>query len=164
MGFLQAVFGASSFDQLDTSAAEATVGTRGDQLSEKIANVLRQVRAERPVPFMQLHVTRNGEPKEGRFLTSLIEDRTIGNQSTYTEFLQRMGYRPQSGAPPQQQQPQPGQPGMGQPGMGQPPMGQPPPMGQQPPMMGQQPPMGQPPMGQPPMGMTQPPMMGMAHR
>lgn len=107
--FLQAVFCASSFDSMDSIQAEAVLGTRGDPLSNKIAAILRQVRAERPVPFMQLHIIRHGEPKETRFFASLIEDRTIGLQSTYTEFLQRMGYRPQQQqAPPQQ----PGMPGM----------------------------------------------------
>jgi len=105
-GFLQAVFGASSFDELDPASAEATLGTRGDALSNKIGNVVRQVRAERPVPYMQLHIVRHGDPKETRFFASLIEDRTIGNLSTYTEFLQRMGYRPQQSAPPPGQQQQ----------------------------------------------------------
>lgn len=101
-GFLQAVFGAPSFEQLDSATAEAAIGTRGDSTSAKVASILRQVRAERPVPYMQLHIIRHGEVKETRFFASLIEDRTIGLQSTYMEFLQRMGYRPQQQAPPQQ--------------------------------------------------------------
>lgn len=102
--FLQAVFGAPSFEQLDSHAAEAVTGTRGDPLSNKIANILRQVRAERPQPYLQLKIIRHGEPTETRFFASLIEDRTMGLQSTYQEFLQRMGYRPQTMAPPQQLQ------------------------------------------------------------
>ncbi|CAE7197706.1 unnamed protein product [Symbiodinium necroappetens] len=98
--FVQAVFGVSSFEQIDTNSAESVVGTRGDPLSTKIANILRQVRLERPTPYMQLHVIRQGEPKENKFFAALIEDRTIGLQSTYMEFLTRMGYRPQQQAPP----------------------------------------------------------------
>jgi len=105
-GFLHAAFGAQSFEQLDTAAAEASLGTRGDALSNKIGGILRQVRADRPVPFMQHHIMRQGEPKETRFFASLIEDRTIGLQSTYSEFLTQKGYRPQQQqAPPQSQQP-----------------------------------------------------------
>lgn len=120
-GFLQAVFGAPSFDQMDSSQAEAVIGTRGDPLSNKVAAIIRQVRAERPVPFMQLTVVKHGEQqKETRFFALLIEDRTIGLQSTYSEFLQRMGYRPQQQAPPQQQGGM--QAGMPPPGATAPPM------------------------------------------
>jgi len=101
-GFLYAVFGAQSFEQLDTANAEASLGMRGDPLSNKIGCILRQVRAERPVPFMQHHIMHQGEgAKEARFFASLIEDRTVGLQSTYSEFLTRMGYRPQQQSPPQ---------------------------------------------------------------
>jgi protein transport protein SEC24 len=103
--FLQALFGVPTLEQLDSNA-EAMLGTRGDALSNKIASIVRQVQLERPVPFMQLHVTRPGDQKELRFFASLIEDRTVGLQSTYNEFLQRCGYRP----PQQQQQQQPGPP------------------------------------------------------
>jgi len=109
--FLQAAFGVSSFDQVDVLAAESILGTRGDPESEKVGHIIRQVRSERPTPFLQLQIMRQGEPKEAKFFAALIEDRTVGMQSTYTEFLQRMGYRsPQSSAPPQ------GAPGMA-PGM-----------------------------------------------
>jgi protein transport protein SEC24 len=104
---LQAVFGNGSIDQLDTSAAEATIGTSGDPLSIKIAAILRQVRAERHVPYLQLHILKGGDGQsELRFFNSLIEDKTMGLQLTYMEFLQRLGYRPPqqtSQAPPQMQ-------------------------------------------------------------
>lgn len=111
---LQAVFGNGNIDELDTNAAEASIGTAGDPLSNKIGLILNQVRRERPVPYMQLHIMKGGDgQKEIRFFASLIEDRTMSMQSTYTEFLQRMGYRP-----PQQQAPPAGAPGMpGMPGM-----------------------------------------------
>jgi len=118
VSFLQTIFGTSDFDSLDSANAgsiEETLATRNDSLSTTIHNVIRQVRSERPVPHMQLQVIRQGEPKERRFRASLIEDRTFGLQSTYTEFIQRMGYRPpQTQAPPQQMQP--GQPGQMMPG------------------------------------------------
>mmetsp|Transcript_31268 Transcript_31268/g.56012 ORF Transcript_31268/g.56012 Transcript_31268/m.56012 type:complete len:954 (-) Transcript_31268:52-2913(-) len=143
-GFLQAVFGASSFEQLDPASAEAVIGTRGDPTSNKLANILRTIRSERTMPYMQLHVVRHGEPKETRFFASLIEDRTIGLQSTYTEFLQRMGYRPQTAQAPPQQAPG----GMGMPGQ----MGAPQQGGMQAGQMGgmQGGGMGGPPMGGPP--------------
>merc|ERR1719215_533586 len=113
---------------------------------------MRQVRAERPVPHKQLKIVKCGEPLEPRFFASLIEDRTVGLQSTYTEFLQRMGYRPQSQNPPGQGQQQMGAP----PGAGGPPGGMP---GGAPggaPMMGG----GAPPMGGGmPMGAMAPPTM-----
>ena len=100
--FLQAVFGTSSFEQMDCLAAESVLGTRGDPLSEKIGNIIRQIRSERPTPFLQVQIMRQGEPREAKFFAALIEDRTVGMQSTYTEFLQRMGYRSPQQAPPQQ--------------------------------------------------------------
>ena len=122
-----------------------------------MGNIIRQVRSERPTPFLQLQIMRQGEPKEAKFLgfahdvvfshwernplgesqledhflnsvffrswaatlrffAALIEDRTVGMQSTYTEFLQRMGYRSPQATPPQQggmpQMPPPGPAGM----------------------------------------------------
>lgn len=106
--FLQGVFGAPSFDQLDCIEAEMTLGTRTGPQASKVAAILAQVRAERAMPFMQLHIIRHGEPKETRFFASLIEDRTIGLQSTYVEFLQRMGYRPQQQSAPPGHTPGPG--------------------------------------------------------
>jgi len=113
---LQSLFGVAAFEQLDAAQAEEIVGTRGDMLSNKVANVLSQVRAERSVPLMQLKIIRCGDPLETRFFSCLIEDRTIGLQSTFAEFLQRMGYRPQqpSSAP---------QPGAGAPPAAGPPHG-----------------------------------------
>mmetsp|Transcript_110690 Transcript_110690/g.313064 ORF Transcript_110690/g.313064 Transcript_110690/m.313064 type:complete len:759 (-) Transcript_110690:51-2327(-) len=108
-GFLHTVFGAPSFDQMDSAQAEATMGLCGDPLSNRIGAIVQQVRSERPVPFMHLHVIRTGEHKEHRFFASLIEDRTVGMQQTYPEFLQRLGYRP-----PQQQAPPAAAPPMGQ--------------------------------------------------
>lgn len=92
-GFLQAVFGTPSFEATDSFAAQATLGTLEDLFSVRLAAVINQVRAERPTPYMQLQVVRQGEPLESRFFASLTEDRTIGLQSTYSEFLQCMGYR-----------------------------------------------------------------------
>lgn len=96
--FLQRVFSTSSLEQLDTNAAEAALVNSGDPVAARVAQVIRQVRAERPAPYMQLNVIRHGEqPKEARFFASLIEDKTQALPITYNEFLQRMGYRPQSG-------------------------------------------------------------------
>jgi len=109
---LQNVFGNGNIDELDTAQAEATIGTAGDPLSDKVGHVLRQVRSERPVPYMQLHIMKGGDgQKEIRFFASLIEDRTMSMQSTYMEFLQRMGYRPPQQAAPPGAGP-PGPPGM----------------------------------------------------
>jgi len=91
--FLCAVFGVQEFEQLDTAAAEASLGLRGDALSNKIGYILAKVREERPTPFLQHHVIRQGEPKEAWFFASLIEDRTGSMPLTYAEFVQRMGYR-----------------------------------------------------------------------
>jgi len=138
-GFLQAVFGVSSFDQLEPFAAESVIGTRGDPVSNQVGHIIAQVRRERAVPYLLVNVVRQGDqPKEMKFFASLIEDRTIGLQSTYSEFLSRMGYRPQQqqAAPPASN-----------------PMASPPPMGGMTPGA----------MGSP--AMTTPPsMMGAMHR
>lgn len=101
--FLQALFGVSTLEELDNNS-EAVLGTRGDAISTKVASIIQQVRIERSVPFLQVHLVRPGDHKELRFFASLIEDRTVGLQQTYEEFLQRCGYRP-----PQQQQQAPPQ-------------------------------------------------------
>jgi len=100
--FAKAVLGAS-FQQLDPAVARTLIGqATGDPLSQRISNILNQVRQERMAPYMDLHVIKQGggTPKEARFFASLIEDRTPGLQSSYTEFLQRFGYRPPTQAPP----------------------------------------------------------------
>merc|ERR1719291_952791 len=102
VAFVQGLFGVGSFDELNSAAAggiEEYLEQRSDALSQKIYNILRQVRSERSVPWMQLLVIKQGDPNERRFFESLIEDKTTGLQSTYTEFLQRLGYRPPAQAP-----------------------------------------------------------------
>jgi protein transport protein SEC24 len=147
-GFLSSVFGAPSIGELNTDQAEQVIGTLENPLSTQVGKILFQIRKEQEVPYMQLYIMKGGEGnKEIRFFNSLIEDRSTapGMNTTYMEFLQRMGYRPPATAqaPPQGQgmpgmaaQPQamPGMtPGMGAPppgGMpGMPGMGAPPPMG-----------------------------------
>jgi len=88
--FLSSVFGVSAIEQLDTLNAEASLGQRSDPLEVRVLNILGQIRRERKVPFMRLQILRQGEPIEASFFSMLIEDRTLGLQSTYTEFLQRM--------------------------------------------------------------------------
>jgi len=105
-GFLQAVFGVPSFDQIDPAAAGAVMGSRADPVSNKVGHILAQVRSERSVPFLPVNIIRQGDQlTEMKFFASLIEDKTIGLQSTYSEFLSRMGYRPQQqhAAPPASQ-------------------------------------------------------------
>lgn len=132
--FLQSVFGIQSIEQLDVATGEQMLGQTADPLSTRVLNIIQAVRQERPVPYMVLHIIRHGDPKETRFFASLIEDRTVGLQASYSEFLQRMGYRPAG----QQQQAPPG-------GMAAPPggaaAGMPPQMaGGAPPQMAQAPP------------------------
>lgn len=99
--FLHSVFGVASLEELDPATAEAALGANGNELSTRIARIVGQVRTENVVPFQELHVVRQGDAKESKFFASLIEDRTVGLQTSYPEFLQRMGYRqPQQAAPP----------------------------------------------------------------
>ena len=42
--FLQAVFGNGNIDEIDTTQAEATIGTAGDPISSKVRRILQQVR------------------------------------------------------------------------------------------------------------------------
>merc|ERR1719436_61496 len=95
---LQSLFGAPSFDQMDTVGIETALmqGQVSDQVSTKVSSILARVRAERTVPFMQLKIIRCGDAMEPRFFASLIEDRTAGLMSSCTEFLHQKGYRPQT--------------------------------------------------------------------
>lgn len=147
--FLSSVFGVSNIDELNTDEAEHTIGTLESPLSKKVGLVLRQIRTEQEVPYMQLYIMKGGDGhKEVRFFNSLIEDRSNapGMNTTYMEFLQRMGYRPPAtaAAPPQGQMAPGMTPGMA-PGMtpGMTPGMAPPPAG------GMQPGMGAPPMAPP---------------
>merc|ERR1711871_255126 len=81
--FLNAVFGVPSVEQVDPLTAEASLGQRGDPLEMRISAILGQIRLERRVPFMRVQIVRQGEPNEARFFAMLIEDRTLGLQSTY---------------------------------------------------------------------------------
>jgi len=156
VAFLQGLFGIGSFDELNSDAAgaiEEHLDQRSDALSSKIRNILREVRNERPTPWMQLNVIKQHEPKERRFFDSLIEDRTSGLQSTYTEFLQRLGYRAPQAAPAA------APPGaMGAPGA-MAPMGMAAPGAMAPPMGMAAPGAMAPPMGMAPPGAMAPPMM-----
>lgn len=112
--FLGNVFGVAAFNELNGAQAAATLGTRGDPLSAKIVQILEQIRLENGAAFMQVHVVRHGEAgKELQFFGSLIEDRTAGVQTSYAEFLQRCGYRPQSQQAPGGAPPMAGAPPMG---------------------------------------------------
>merc|ERR1719223_1661313 len=71
--FLHSVFGAASLEQLDPAQAEAALGATGHELSTRVARIVGQVRAENLVPFQELHVVRQGDPKESKFSASLIE-------------------------------------------------------------------------------------------
>merc|ERR1712217_398753 len=93
-------FGIGSIEELDNISLEGVIGTLQNQLSTKIGNILREVRSQRPVPWMHLHIYRQKDLRESRFFASLIEDRTAGLQTTYAEFLDCCGYRPQAHAPP----------------------------------------------------------------
>merc|ERR1712087_75496 len=92
---LQALFGSPSFDQLDTFQIETQLMQGQDQQS-KVGRVLARVQTERAVPYMQLKIIRCGDAMEPRFFASLIEDRTAGLMSSYSEFLHQKGYRPQT--------------------------------------------------------------------
>jgi len=108
--FLQSTFGVAAIEQLDPSLAGDVVGRLENPVSQRLASVISEIRREHFRPHLQLHVVRHGDAgRELEFFGGLIEDRTAAMQSTYGDFLQRMGYRP-----PTQQAP---------PGGGAPPMG-----------------------------------------
>jgi len=92
--FLESLFGVPSIEQVDPGVSEEYLQQQANPLAIKINNIVQQIRAERLVPFLQLHIIRNGDPKESKFFAGLIEDRTLGLQTTFAEFLQRMGHRP----------------------------------------------------------------------
>lgn len=110
VSFLQAVFNAPSFEQMEPIDVETELTPSDHPVSRKLSSIVQQVRFERPVPYMQLHIIKSGERnKELRFFSSLIEDKTQAYSQDYQEFLQRMGYRPQQ---QQQQQAPPSAPPM----------------------------------------------------
>jgi len=122
--WLNATFGVQSVEQLNPETAEAMLGSTGDPTGLKVKAVLEAVRQQRDLPFMKLQVVRQGDPTEARFFASLIEDRTMGLQVTYNEFLQRLGIRTGQAAPTQQAPTQPlMQASMPPPGGAAPPMG-----------------------------------------
>lgn len=94
VSFIQSVFGMPSFDQVDSVTAAALAGTHGDPLSDRVGNIIAEVRSQRKLPYLHLHVLRQGEPREFRFFSSLIEDKALGFQFTYAEFLESMGVNP----------------------------------------------------------------------
>merc|ERR1712176_57426 len=65
--FLQSIFGFASIEQFDPQQAEQLVGTLQNPLSEKVANILREVRSQRSTPWMHLNVYVQKDPREGRF-------------------------------------------------------------------------------------------------
>merc|ERR1712050_307404 len=54
--FLQALFGSLSFEQLDSTGAEAMLQKQFNPLASKVANIIRQVRAERSAAYMDLQI------------------------------------------------------------------------------------------------------------
>jgi protein transport protein SEC24 len=104
--FLYAVFGVSALDQLNPEVAETLIGTTGDPLGQRVANVIEGIRKQRRPPFMAVTVIRQGDYTESRFFQMLIEDRTTGLTLTFAEFMKQMGGRTTA---PQPQSQQPGQ-------------------------------------------------------
>ncbi|CEM07675.1 unnamed protein product [Vitrella brassicaformis CCMP3155] len=98
LNFLYSVFGVSSLDQLNPDVAETLIGTTGDQLSSRVNAIIQAIRLEREPPYMKLYIIRQGEPAENRFFSNLVEDRTLGLQLTYNEFLSKLGSRPMGAA------------------------------------------------------------------
>lgn len=84
---LQSLFGLSSLEGMDVSQlvlAEA----RADDFGRRVVNIVSALREER-LPYMQLHIVREGDPMEGRFFWKLVEDRASfnGGKYSYAEFL-----------------------------------------------------------------------------
>ncbi|KAF4733309.1 hypothetical protein FOZ62_030569 [Perkinsus olseni] len=57
----------------------------------RVVSIIDQLRLDRSPPMMQLILVPQGNQNEVRFFSNLIEDKTIGMQMSYQEFLHRIG-------------------------------------------------------------------------
>jgi protein transport protein SEC24 len=93
------LFGVSAVNQLNLDTAEQAIGSTGKPLGTKVAAILNQIRQDRSPPYMSLLILPHEHPFSGKFFQSLVEDRTAGMQTTYSEFLQRLGVAAPGSAP-----------------------------------------------------------------
>jgi len=102
---LRGLFGVPSVNQLNVETAEQGIGVSGQVIGQRVAAVLGQLRQDRLPNYMALSVLPHEHPMSHRFFQALVEDRTNGLQTTYAEFLQRLGIAggaaaPATGSPP----------------------------------------------------------------
>jgi len=86
------LFGIPSFDGVDTSML--TLPVMETSLNQKVNELVNELRNERP-SYMPLYVVREGEPREVKFFSFLIQDRSKSVHSYY-EFLVNLYQRIQA--------------------------------------------------------------------
>ena len=96
---LNGLFGVPSIEQLTPEYGEYNLMISADPHARKIQNVVAQLRMDRRPTHMPLIVVPQRHFLETRFFSTLIEDRNLGMQMTYSEFLRMVG-APQVGVPP----------------------------------------------------------------
>jgi protein transport protein SEC24 len=93
------LFGVQSVAQLNLEAAEKALGQLSSPRNQKTGRIIAQLRTDRSPTYMNLLVVPHEHPYSGRFFQNLVEDRTVGLQMNYTEFLQRIGLAQPGGGP-----------------------------------------------------------------
>ena len=89
---LVALLGIPSLEGYDTSTIP--LPAIENSYNVRVNNIVNAVRAQRP-SFMSLHLVREGEPREIKFFSHLIEDKTKSVHSYY-EFLVNLHQRVQA--------------------------------------------------------------------
>ncbi|EER11407.1 vesicle transport protein, putative, partial [Perkinsus marinus ATCC 50983] len=84
---LHSLFNIPSLDQLALEMGVMWSFTA----SQRVTSIIDQLRLDRAPPMMQLILVPQGSQYEVRFFSNLIEDKTIGMQMSYQEFLHRIG-------------------------------------------------------------------------
>jgi len=86
------LFGISSLESVDTS--QLRLVPLENEFSTRVNAIVNDIRSQRPM-YMDLAIVREGEPREVKFYTNLVEDRTKSVHSYY-EFLVNLHQRIQA--------------------------------------------------------------------
>jgi len=90
--FIQQIFGVPSLESVDTT--QLRLSPLGNEVSNRLIAIVEEIRAQRS-NFMNVSVLREGEPRESKFFSYFIEDRTKSVHSYY-EFLVNLHQRIQA--------------------------------------------------------------------
>jgi len=90
--FLLQLLGVPTLDNVDTT--QVRLLPLNTDVNTRVLNIITEIRAQRPT-YMNLYVVREGEPREAKFFSYFVEDRTKSVHSYY-EFLVNLHQRIQA--------------------------------------------------------------------